>query len=286
MFPMKCHRCAKPAVHGDSAKRYRCRDHFLADFERRVWKTITAYRMIAPSDAVAVAVSGGKDSMALLHVLAKKCDVTALCVDEGIVGYREKTLAHLRRYCTAHNILLKVASFQGAFGKTLDEEMQKGGDGEKKRGGEKKHPCTICGTRRRDVLNTLARGFGKLATGHNLDDEAQTVLMNLCTHKTDFLAYQRPVSAKGTGFTQRIKPFCMIPEKEVLLYAVLNNLQSPFVECPYMHDAFRNDVRDALNAYEAGHPGTKRNIYEAHLAWLEKVNRKSESKRSRAKSKT
>jgi tRNA(Ile)-lysidine synthase TilS/MesJ len=244
---MKCSQCKEQAVYPRL-----CKKHFIQDFETRVWDAINKYKMILPGDDVCVGVSGGKDSMSLLFLLNKKYEVTALCIDEGIHGYREKTLLHLRSFCEVNKIPLKVVSFKDASGMTLDERMK-----------SSKYPCTVCGKLRRDLLNEHAKGFDKLAIGHNLDDEAQTVLMNLCTNKED---KQFPVSPKSEGFVPRIKPFFLVSEKEVMLYAVLHSLQPPFVECPYMHEAFRNDVRDALNAYEIAHPGTKRNIMDAHLA--------------------
>jgi tRNA(Ile)-lysidine synthase TilS/MesJ len=226
--------------------------------------------MIAPKDKICVAVSGGKDSMSLLYILSKKWKVAALCIDEGIAGYREKTLKHLKDFCSKNKITLRVVSFEKETGMTLDVKLKAGRSHDLMVKSPlmktSNNACTVCGTMRRTLLNKYAQRFDKLATGHNLDDEAQTVIMNLATYKPELMRGQKPVSPKAKGFVQRIKPFCMLTEKQVMLYAVLNNLQPPFVECPYMHEALRDDVRDALNVYEQQHPGAKRNVYEAHLA--------------------
>ena len=80
---------------------------------------------------------------------------------------------------------------------------------------------------------------------------------------------QRPRSPKSKEFVPRVKPFCFLKEKEVLLYAVLLGIAPLFVECPYRHEALRNDARDALNAYEVAHPGSKKRMYEAHLGFVQ-----------------
>ncbi|MFH1917146.1 MAG: tRNA 2-thiocytidine biosynthesis TtcA family protein [Nanoarchaeota archaeon] len=249
---MKCKKCKRSAVLTNPSF---CRDHFIDYFERTALDTIRHYKLFTKNDRLCVAVSGGKDSMSLLYIINKYFkNVVALAIDEGIAGYRPHTLRHLKRFCTAHNIPLKVLSFKERTGKTLDQWMKK-----------EKHPCSVCGVYRRKLLNEGAKGFDVLALGHNLDDEAQTVLMNLCTFKPDLMHVQLPKSPKSENFVPRVKPFCFLKEKEVLLYAVLLGISPSFVECPYMHEALRNDARDALNAHELERPGSKARLYEAHL---------------------
>lgn len=240
---MNCKKCAERAVMHSL-----CKKHFLEYFEAKVYDAIEKHKMIVPGDKVCVGVSGGKDSISMLHIL-KKYEVVALAVDEGIKGYRSHTLEWLKEYCAREKIKLNVLSFKKEYGKTLDEL-------------HKKNACTECGVRRRELLNKGAKGFDKLAIGHNLDDTAQTILMNLFKGNVEMMPRALPLSEKSDKFVQRIKPLYYCGEKEVLLYAVLNGLNHTFVECPYMHDSFRDDVRTALNKY----PGSvKRNIVEKYL---------------------
>jgi tRNA(Ile)-lysidine synthase TilS/MesJ len=233
-----------------------CRKHFISYFEKKVLATIRTFCLFSKKDRICVAVSGGKDSMSLLFLLRKYfIHVSAAVVDEGIFGYREHTLSHVKKKCAEWNVSLHVVSFKEMTGKTLDEHMLL-----------KEHPCTVCGKLRREMLNACVKDHDVLALGHNLDDEAQTVLMNLFACKDDLAKAQLPRSESRGQFARRVKPFCMMKEKEVMLYAVLNSLAPPFVECPYMRKSLRNDVRDALNEFEKDHPGTKVNVFARHLA--------------------
>ncbi len=253
---MTCSRCSSSPVWREPRL---CADHFTERFEETVRGTIRRYRLFRRSDRVCVACSGGKDSTALLFLLAKLgYDVTALAVDEGIAGYRDGTLAFLRRFCDAHAIPLLTVSFAEAYGRRLDETL---------RDGLSRHPCTLCGTLRRQLLNKAARHpplgarFDVLATGHNADDEAQAVLMNLCRAQTALLPRSGPASRSAEqGFVRRVKPLFFQTEKEVLLYALLHGLASAWEECPYAPRAYRSSLRDALNAYEERRPGAKRRL--------------------------
>ncbi len=173
-----CSLCTKPAVFHDRATgRHLCRDHFVADVESRVLETIRTRGLIVPGDHVAIGLSGGKDSTALLMILAKilplldNVRLSAVTIDEGIGGYREDTVQaadELARRCNLPHI---TVIFSDLFGKTLDEFLK----------GREPEACTVCGILRRKALAVAAgeAGATKLATGHNLDDEAQSVLMNV-----------------------------------------------------------------------------------------------------------
>jgi uncharacterized protein (TIGR00269 family) len=111
---------------------------------------------------------------------------------------------------------------------------------------------------RKNLLNKTARELGadKLAIGHNLDDESQTIMMNYLRGDMDRLKRMIP-NAKQPGLVMRIKPLRSIPEKEVALYAFLNGLPVSMDECPYAGEALRNEIREMINNYEVKHPGTK-----------------------------
>jgi uncharacterized protein (TIGR00269 family) len=233
------------------------KEEFLAAFERRVRETITQYTLMRKKDRVVVAASGGKDSMVTLFLLKKLgYKVSALAIDEGINGYRNPSLLHLRHWCRLWKIPLQLVSFKEVFGKELDTILKR----------NDLSPCTVCGTFRRHLMSVHAKGFDVIATGHNADDEAQAILMNLCKANLDLFPRLGPVTGAGaTGFTKRVKPLYFCTEKEILTYALLQGFAGAWDECPYAHTSFRADVRDELNRYEHRHPGAKRRILARYL---------------------
>jgi uncharacterized protein (TIGR00269 family) len=250
---MKCARCeSNPVFHAPRL----CKEHFIEHFEAKVKKTISDFKLLSKRDKVVVATSGGKDSLTTLFVLKKfGYDVTALLIDEGIEGYRPSTRKGSETFCRKNKIKLLVATFKKEFGLTLDEIMRKG-----------KHPCTVCGTFRRYLLHKYSKGFDVLATGHNADDEAQAVLMNLCRANTDLFSRLGPrTTSRGKGFVPRVKPLYFCAEKEVMVYSLLNEIVVEFVECPHVALAYRAEIRDALNEYELRHAGTKESVLHHFL---------------------
>lgn len=210
--------------------------------------------MIESGDRIAIALSGGKDSVVLAHALMKlygnRRDVEffAITVDEGIEGYRPPTVKIAKQITETLNIEHKIVFFRKEFGATLDE-MVKRGD---------KKPCTYCGVFRKYLLNRTAREMGatKLATGHNLDDETQTILLNFLHADIERLARLIP-QRKQEGLVIRIKPLRDIYEKEIVVYAMLHRIPIDMNECPYSHFPVRAAVRDFLYDFENKYPGRK-----------------------------
>lgn len=249
---MKCSKCKESAILESPSL---CRKHFIEYFENTAKKTIRDYSLLSKTDRVCVAASGGKDSMSLLFVLKKLgYTVEALALDEGIKGYRDNTLKFLKKFCKDNKINLKIYSYQKEVGKTVDELSKKYSPA-----------CSVCGTFRRTLLDKYSKGYDKIATGHNLDDESQAVLMNILKAQKGIFARQGPITDKIEGFTQKVKPFYFLKEKEIMLYAVLNDLNTAFEECPYAHLSFRAHVRESLNEEEARNPGTKMNVVLHYL---------------------
>lgn len=238
-----------------------CRKHFIVYFEKKVSDTIKKFRLVDKKDRIVVACSGGKDSTTILYLLKKFYGtVTALAIDEGIAGYRDRTLVDLKKFCKQEGVDLKIYSFKDQFGRTLDAMLK-----------QKNHPCSVCGTFRRYLLNKYAKGFDRIATGHNMDDEAQAILMNLMKGNTNLLWRSMPITPRKKGFVQRIKPLYFCSEKEVAAYALLKGFDVGFTECPYIEESFRNQVRNGLNEEESKNPRTKRNILEKHLKLLKSI---------------
>jgi len=252
---MKCQRCPKSAViYQKYSNAHLCRSHFIEDVERKIKRDIRKFKMIGRGDRIVVALSGGKDSITLLYILhmifkdRPDLEIFALTIDEGIKGYRANTLSHAIKLTKELGIGHTIRSFEEVFGTTMDELVIK-----------KEHAaCTLCGVLRKNILNKAARELGadKIAIGHNLDDESQTILMNYMRGDMDRLRRMLPGSIQP-GMVPRIKPLRSIPEKEVALYGFLNNLPVSMDECPYAGDALRNEIREMINTYEVRHPGTK-----------------------------
>jgi tRNA-5-methyluridine54 2-sulfurtransferase len=257
---MKCKSCSEKAV---LLKPKLCKKHFFKYFEKRVYDTIKEHKLISKKDKVCVAVSGGKDSLVTLHLLNKKFDVTGLAIDEGIKGYRKHTLDDLKKFCKEHKIKLNVVSFEKEFGYSLDKLLKK----------LKVKPCTACGILRRYLLNKFSRKFDLIATGHNLDDEAQSIAMNYLRNNLEVGARLGLKSGliKDKNFTPRVKPLYFCPEKEIMLYSFLKRIQTNFVECPYATESYRNFIREKLNEYENEARGSKAKIVKGFLKILPKL---------------
>jgi uncharacterized protein (TIGR00269 family) len=245
-----------------------CQKCFISSIEKKVRTTIAKYGMFSFDDRVAVAVSGGKDSISLLHVLAKmerthpNASLVAVTVDEGIKGYRDEALAIAAENCEMLGLDHQIVSFEELYGFTMDEIVAKS----RLKAGRKLTPCAYCGVLRRKALNVAARRVcaTKIATAHTLDDEVQTVLMNIFRGDISRLVKEKPLTDEvHPRFLQKVKPFCEIPERESTLYAYVKKVCFQDVPCVYSNEAFRNEVRSMINRMEALHAGTKFAVFKS-----------------------
>ena len=278
---MECSKCQGKAVYQTTGQSF-CKEHFFNYFENKVFKTIKKYKLIQKDDKVCVATSGGKDSLAVLYMTMKYCrkyniDFFALAIDEGIKDYRDHTLDDLNTFCKQYDIKLNVISFKERFGSGLDELTEKAIN----KFGRK--PCTVCGILRRTLLNKGSRELKatKLVTGHNLDDESQSLLMNLLKGNMGHNASLGPITglSNNNSFVPRVKPLYLISEKETRLFAFLKGFEVHFNECPNIHLSFRASVRDQLNEIENKNPGSKNGMVNAFLEILPDLKEKYKSKR-------
>ncbi|MFA4661913.1 TIGR00269 family protein [Pyrococcus kukulkanii] len=265
---MKCSRCGREAVYFARYEgRYYCHKHFNELVEGKVKRTIRKYRMIKRGERIGVAVSGGKDSVVLLHLLAKlrkkfPFEIVAITIDEGIKGYRDKSVEVAKKNAELLGIEHHIYRFKDYIGFTLDETVEIMGAR-----GERLGACSYCGVWRRWLLNKAAEELkvDKLALGLNLDDEVQVFLMNLMRGDVARLGRTGPYyEVIHEGLVPRIKPLREVPEKEIVLYAVLNNIEVDLSECPYAVEAFRAEIRDWLNEMEEKHPGTKYQLLRSY----------------------
>jgi uncharacterized protein (TIGR00269 family) len=263
---MKC--CNEKSIIVLSGNEKLCKKHFTKYFENKVFKTIRQFDLIGKKENLGVAISGGKDSLTLLYILNKlskqnpKIKITAIMIDEGIKGYRNKTIKISKKFCKKNKIKLNIYSFKKEFGMPLDNMLSI----------LDVKPCTLCGIFRRYLLNRKSKElkFTKLATGHNLDDEAQSILMNQFKNNIHLSARLGPkVGVKeNKRMVQRIKPLYLCTEKEVTTYAFINKLLDNFTECPNVPESYRAQVRGMLNDFEAKFPGTKHAIVNSFLQIL------------------
>jgi len=243
-----------------------CRNCFRESLERKVRRTISRWDMFSPQDHIAVAVSGGKDSVTLLMILSKlakrfqRTRITAVTVDEGIAGYREEAVEIARRYCRDLGVEHEVVSFEELYGDGLDDFLRKKES--------RMTACSYCGVFRRKAINLAAKKIGatKIATAHNLDDIVQTYLLNLFQGDAERFVRFSPVLRDPRGlFLTRVKPLCEIPEREIAMYGYAGDLQFQTASCPYMTEALRNELRSILNRLELGHPGVTFSAYRSML---------------------
>jgi uncharacterized protein (TIGR00269 family) len=248
-----------------------CAKCFTKSVEDKIKATIAKHKMFKPDDRIAVAISGGKDSVTLLHVLAKfeklfpEASLCAITVDEGIRGYRDEALRFAVDNCYSLGIEHFATSFEELFDVQFDELVNL--LREKRR--NKDHvlsPCAYCGVLRRRALNIAARqaNADRLALAHNLDDEVQTILLNIMHGDAPRLARIKPVLGESyKTLVPRVKPLTEIPEKEVAFYAYLKKIQFQSVPCPYASGALRNDIRVMVNRLEEKHAGTKFTVFRS-----------------------
>lgn len=269
---MKCIRCTNVAVFITPTY---CKKHFLQYVEKKADATIKKYQLITSQDKVVVGVSGGKDSLTVLYLLRKYAkNLIAICIDEGIEGYRPITIEDMKQFCEKYGIQYFLVSFENEMGMPLD----------KMKALLKENPCTICGAFRRYLLNKKAREHGatKLVTGHNLDDEAQAIVMNLLRHQTELLPRLGPITGAITDakFIPRVKPLYFLTEKEIAAYAYLQNFGVNYVECPNALHAYRAVVGNMMCELELQFPGTKQRIIKQFVHALPMIRKKIKQKHS------
>ena len=261
---MKCDKCEMPAVY---SRRYSGEHHcsrcFSVSIARKAARTISKYAMIQNNDLVAVAVSGGKDSLALLQIMHEmesthNFRIHAITIDEGISVYRDEALEIVRDFCAKLKVKHTVYSYKDLFDMTLDDALELRGD-------SKASSCSICGTLRRRAIDAAAQDIGAdvIATGHNLDDVVQTFVINMLSGDAERIGWMDPAAQPKRP--RRIKPFCEIYESEIVFYAFTNDLPFQSEPCPHMNEGIRTEIREFFNSLESRHSGIKNSMYRSVL---------------------
>lgn len=265
----KCHKIPSIYNRPYSGERL-CPKCFKASLKERVQGAINRFDMLDHWSRIAVGVSGGKDSLTLLHILKEieedthGSELIAITVDEGIRGYRDEALGIAERACRAVGVEWRLVSFQDLFGYTMDEIAS----WERPLGA-----CSFCGVLRRRALNEAAKQVDadRLATGHTLDDMAQSALLNLLRGDLGKMASLDAGGFTSPGFVKRIKPLCEVPERETTLYAYLQGFELQGTACPYAGEAMREDARKFLGEMETRRPGTLFTTFNTALKLIPEV---------------
>ncbi|KAK5735116.1 cytosolic thiouridylase subunit Ctu1 [Elasticomyces elasticus] len=249
-----------------------CAPCFIDIFEREIAETITSTNLFQPGERIAIGASGGKDSTVLASVLktlnnrhAWGLDLVLLSIDEGITGYRDHSLDAVKRNSVEYDLPLKIVSYKELYGWSMDQVVAQIG---------KKGNCTYCGVFRRQALDRGAAmlGVGHVVTGHNADDVAETVLMNLLrgdlprlgratsilTSTPSATMSKKETEADGGEVTitnvKRSKPLMYAYEKEIVMYAHYKKLDYFSTECIYSPEAFRGSARTLIKNLERIRP--------------------------------
>jgi uncharacterized protein (TIGR00269 family) len=219
--------------------------------------------MIKNNELVCVAVSGGKDSLALLHILHQMSKnhnfrIKVITIDEGIPDYRNEALEIVKSFCGKINVDHLVYSYKDMFDLTLDDALNL-------RENEKMSSCSICGTLRRRAMDYAAKDIGAdvIATGHNLDDNIQSFFINMLSGDTNKIGWMDPDTSKNS--LRKVKPFCEIYESEIVFYAFTNEIPFQTEPCPHMNEGIRTEIREFLNSLEGQHSGIKNNLFNSFL---------------------
>ncbi len=251
-----------------------CGECFLEDLIQRVSNEVNRWHMIGPGDTIAMGLSGGKDSYLLLEALSQihgSSKLVGISIIEGIPGYnRWEHVKALKRHALSLGVEVVVTSIKEYVGKTLREIVESA-----RARGVSHSPCTYCGISRRRILNAVAREIGatKIATAHNLDDEAQTALINILRGDIIGLLRQHPLAPPAsTLILPRIKPIRKIYEREAAAYAFVRKIPLQDTECPFISQAptLRARIREKLLEMEAESPGYLLNLMETLDSVLEK----------------
>ncbi len=256
---MKCRVCRGPAV--IDIRRHNanfCQEHFLRYCRTQVEKTLKEFSMVKPGDRVLVAVSGGKDSLAVWDILLHLgYEATGLYVGLGLGEYYDVSGRHARRFAEERGLELIEVDIRGTYDIDVPTAASVTG----------RAPCSACGLSKRHVFDqaTLAGDFDALVTGHNLDDEAAVLFGNVLHWQSDYLGRQQPVLPAGHGFPKKVKPLVRLGERETAAYCVLAGIDYLVEECPMAKGNKHLHYKAALNLIESESPGSKQAFYFGFL---------------------
>lgn len=257
---MKCKQCGKKAVIRLRAHNIAlCEEDFFPFILNRVQRTIERYKLFAPSEKILVAVSGGKDSLALFDILQRLgYPVEGFHIDMGIDGFSQRAQEIVEEFLAERRASLYRHSLREEAGAGVAQISRR----------LRRPPCSLCGMIRRYIMNRFAveRGFSTVVTGHNLDDEGATLLGNLTNWQVGYLARQSPLlPATHPRLAKKAKPLALVSEREVLAYCLLRGIVFHDERCPHSKGATSRKHKEVLNLIEYFSPGSKIRFYQEFL---------------------
>lgn len=259
---MKCRVCRGPAV--IDVPRHNanfCAPHFLDMCRRQVCKAIDDFAMLEADDRILVAVSGGKDSLAIWDMLIDLgYQADGLYIGLGIGTYSDVSGEYARAFATERGLRLIEVSLRADYGYDVPTATA----------ATRRVPCSACGMSKRHLFDKAAidGNYSVLVTGHNLDDEAAVLYGNTLRWELEYLARQLPVLPARNGFPKKVKPLVRLSERETAAWCVIRGIDYLVDECPMAAGNRHLGFKAALNTIEAESPGTKTAFY---LNFVEKV---------------
>jgi len=256
---LRCLKCGQRACL--EIRRHRaafCPEHLIEHLHSQVARAVKKFRMFTPREKILVAVSGGKDSLALWDMLLDLgYKAEGLYIDLGIGDYSSKSGEKARRFAENRGAILKVVSLKGIYGVGIEYIARR----------TPKSFCSACGLVKRYIMNLAAKegGFAAIATGHNLDDEAAALLGNVLHWQAGYLGRQSPNMPESDGLARKVKPLCRLTERETAAYCVIKGIDYILDECPMSRGASSLQYKDVLNLLESRAPGTKDQFYLGFL---------------------
>lgn len=257
---MKCRVCRGPAI--IDLRRHNanfCADHFLKYCREQVARAIKDFAMITPGERALVAVSGGKDSLAVWDLLTDLgFSADGFYVGLGITDYSDTSRDHARAYAASRDLKLIEVDLPTDYGYDIPSGAK----------AAKRAPCSACGLSKRHLFDevALSGGYDVLVTGHNLDDEVAVLFGNVLRWQTEYLGRQLPVLPARDGFPRKVKPLVRLTEREMAAYCVVRSIDYIIEECPLASGNRHLGYKEALNAIEATSPGTKHDFYFGFIA--------------------
>lgn len=256
---MKCKICKATAVVGlRSHNAAFCPDCYKDFFSRQVARGIEGPKLFTREERVLVALSGGKDSLALMLELSRQgYNVTGLHIDLGIPVSSATARGAVERFCHKHELtlIIKDMTEEGLPIPAVKARLNR-------------PICSACGKIKRHFFNKTAldMGFDALATGHNLDDETARLFSNTLRWDTAYLSDQGPLLDSEHGFARKVKPLWRLSEFETANYAFLMGIENHYAPCPYSPGASFTVLKSLLQRLEAAMPGRKLDFYQGFMA--------------------
>lgn len=258
---MKCRKCGeKASVNMRQHKLALCKEHYLEWVPEQTERFIKKYEMFTKDEKILVAVSGGKDSLALWDILVRLgYNVDGMYIGLGIdggIGYSDESRRLSQKFADEHNLKLHIVDMEKEYGQPIPVLATISHRGKGK-------PCAVCGLAKRHEMNRIARdlGYDVLATGHNLDDEAAVLFGNTLIWEGEYLLRQGPVLPGRDGLARKVKPLCRFYEREMTAYSIARGIEYIYDECPYAEGSQSIYYKELLNQMETTRPGAKLTFY-------------------------